>query len=177
VINLHYLTAHCTTVLPHKMAMVLRPQIRHVTSDHIDYTIAISISDSSSVRYRGDHISYDIVHERTSDACAAHTPQRLRLIDVARRAHRPWLSLFHVPCGRPIMQRIGSLGWGLGDGSCTSSGLNYACRKAHCTRRTAQCQSRNDINTAAPVQCPVSTHSDISASVANTCWQSVSSIN
>jgi len=75
------------------------------------------------------------------------------LIDVARRAHRPWLPLSHISCGRPIMQRTGSLGWGLGDGSCTSGGLNYACRKAHCTRRTAQCQSRNDINTAAPVQC------------------------
>jgi len=65
------------------------------------------------------------------------------------------------------MQRIGSMGtavlirdsrgmgWGLGDGTCTSVGLNYACRKAQCARRTAQCQSRNDINTAAPVQRPL----------------------
>jgi len=51
--------------------------------------------------------------------------RRLRLIDVARRAHRPWLPLPHVPLGRPIMQRIGSLGWGLGDGSRTSGGLNH----------------------------------------------------
>ena len=118
-------------------------------SDHIDYTIS---------RYRSRiRRAYDIVHERTSHACAAHTLQRrrLRLIDVARRAHRPWLPLSHVPCGRPIMQRTGSLGWGLGDGSRTSGGLNYACRNAHCARRTAQCQSRNDINTAAPVQCPL----------------------
>jgi len=66
-----------------------------------------------------------------------------------------WLPLPHIPCGRPIMQRIGSLGWGLGDGSCTSGGLNYACRKAYCARRTAYSQSRNDVNTAAPVQCPL----------------------
>jgi len=116
-------------------------------SDHIDYTIA----DSSSVRYRGGHISYDIVHERTSRACAAHIPQRrhLCLIDVACRAHRPWLPLPHIPCGKPIMQ------WGLGGGSRTSGGLNYACRKADCARRTTKCQSRNDINTATPVQCPL----------------------
>ena len=83
--------------------------------------------DSSSVRYRGSHISYDIVHERTSHACTAHMPQRrrLRLIDVARHAHRPWLPLPHIPCCRPIMQRIGSLGWGLGDGSHASGGLNH----------------------------------------------------
>ena len=85
----------------------------------------------------------------TSRACAAHIPQRL--IDVARRAHRPWLPLPHVPCSRPIMQRLGSLGWGLGDGSCTSGGLNYACRKAHCARLYRVV----DINTAAPVQCPL----------------------
>jgi len=60
--------------------------------------------------------------------------RRLRLIDVAQRAHRPWLSLPHIPCGRPIMQRIGSLGWGLGEGSHTSGGLNYAYRKADCAR-------------------------------------------
>jgi len=65
-----------------------------------------------SLRYRGGHISYDIVHEHTSRACSAHIPQRrrLRLIDVTRHAHRPWLPLPHIPCGRPIMQRIGSLG-------------------------------------------------------------------
>jgi len=100
---------------------------------------------------------YDIVQERTSRACAAHIPQRrrLRLIDVACHAHRPWLPLPHIPCGKPIMQRIGSLGWGLGDGSCSSDGLNYVCRKAHCACRTVQCQSRSDINTATPVQCPL----------------------
>ena len=61
--------------------------------------IAISIADSSSVRYHGGHISYDIVHECTSHACAAHILQqwRLRLIDVTRRAHRPWLPLPHIP--------------------------------------------------------------------------------
>jgi len=32
-----------------------------------------------------------------------------------------WLPLPHFPCGRPIMQCIGSLGWGLWDGSCTSA--------------------------------------------------------
>jgi len=75
------------------------------------------------VRYRArTHISH---------ACTAHIPQRrrLRLIAVACRAHRPWLPLPHIPCGRPIMQCIGSLGRGLGDGSCTSGGLNYVCRK------------------------------------------------
>ena len=83
-------------------------------SDHIDYTIS---------RYRSRiRQAYDIVaavyrtissvHERMSRACAAHILQRLHLIDVARRAHRPWLPLPHVPCGRPIMQRIGSLGRG-----------------------------------------------------------------
>jgi len=48
--------------------------------------------------------SYDIVHECTSFACAAYIRQRrrLRLIDVACRAHHPWLPLPHVPCGRPI---------------------------------------------------------------------------
>ena len=103
-------------------------------SDHIDYTI--STADSSSVRYRAGHISYDIVHERMSRAYAAHIPQRrcLRLIDVAHRAHRPWLPLPHIACGRPIMQRTGSLGWGLQYGSRTSGGLNYACRKADCAR-------------------------------------------
>ena len=92
-----------------------------------------------------------------SRTCGARIPQqrRLRLIDFARRAHHPWLPLPHVPWGRPIMQRIGSLGWGLGDGSCTSGGLNYACRKAHCACRTTWCQSRNDINTATPVHCPL----------------------
>jgi len=108
------------------------------TSDHID--IAILIADSSSVRYRGVHISYDIVHERTSLTYTAHIPkqQRLHLIDVvSRRAHRPWLPLPHIPCGRPIMQRIGSLWWGLGNGSRASGGLNYACRKAHCACHTA----------------------------------------
>jgi len=76
---------------------------------------------------------------RMSLACAARILQwwRLRLIDVACRAHCPWLPLRHIPCGRPIMQSIGSLGWGLGNGSCASGGLNYACRKAHCARRTA----------------------------------------
>jgi len=105
----------------------------HHISDRIDYTI-------SRIRRAYDiMVLYDIVHERMSRACAAHILQRrhLSLIDVARRAHRPWLPLPHVPCGRPIMQRIGSLGWGLGDGSHASGGLNYACRKAHCARRTA----------------------------------------
>jgi len=65
------------------------------------------------------------MHERTSRACAVHMLQqrRLRLIDVARRAHRAWLPLPHVPCGTPIMQRIGRLGWGLGEGSRTSGRL------------------------------------------------------
>ena len=35
-------------------------------------------------------MSYDIAHERTSRAYAAHIPQRLHLIDVTRLAHRPW---------------------------------------------------------------------------------------
>jgi len=104
-------------------------------SDHIDYTISRYRSRiHRSVRYRGGRILYDIIHERTSHACAAHIPQQrhLRLIDVARRAHHPWLPPPHLTYSRPIMQRIGSLGWGLGDG--TSGGLNYACRKADCAR-------------------------------------------
>ena len=128
-----------------------------VCSDHIDYTIS---------RYRSwIHRVYDIVvaiyrmisctNECTSLTCTAHMPQQRRLIDVACLAYRLWLPLPHVPCRRPIMQRIASLRWGLGDGSCTSGGLNYACRKAHCARRTAQCQSRDDINTVMPVQCPL----------------------
>jgi len=69
-----------------------------------------------------------------SCACAARILQqwRLRLIDVACCAHRPWLPwlpLPHIPCGRPIMQCIGSLGWGLGDGSCTSGGLKLCMQK------------------------------------------------
>jgi len=87
----------------------------------------------------GGHISYDIVHERTSRACAAHILQRrrLRLIDVARRAHRPWtgslcLTFLAVDLSCSALGACGG-----GDGSCTSGGLNYACRKAHCARRTA----------------------------------------
>ena len=56
------------------------------TSDHIDnrlHDIAISIADSSSVRYRVGHISYDIVNE-----CTSCQRRRLHLIDVACRAHR-----------------------------------------------------------------------------------------
>jgi len=35
VTNLHHLTTHSTTVLPHKMAVVLRPQICDVTSPYV----------------------------------------------------------------------------------------------------------------------------------------------
>jgi len=89
-------------------------------SDHINYMIS---------RYRSRiHRAYDIVaaiyrtmscmnarlaegatdgvhgDRRQSDADAAHILQqrRLRLIDVDLHAHRPWLPLPHVPCGRPI---------------------------------------------------------------------------
>jgi len=33
--NLYHLTTHSTTVLPHKMAIVLRPQIYDVTSPYV----------------------------------------------------------------------------------------------------------------------------------------------
>jgi len=110
----------------------------HRTSDHVDHTIS---------RYRSRiHRAYDIVVAiyrtiscmNTSRACAAHAPQwqHLHLIDVTCRAHHPWLPLPDIRCGRPMMQHIGSMGWGLGDGSCTSGGLKYACRKAHCAHRT-----------------------------------------
>jgi len=33
--NLHHLTTHSTTVLPHKMAIVLRPQICDVISPYV----------------------------------------------------------------------------------------------------------------------------------------------
>ena len=115
-----------------------RTSSSHRTSDHVDHTIS---------RYRSRiHRAYDIVVAiyrtiscmNTSHACAAHAPQwqHLHLIDVTCRAHHPWLPLPHIRCGGPMMQHIGSLGWGLGDGSCTSGGIKYACRKAHCAHRT-----------------------------------------
>jgi len=121
------------------------------TIDHIDYTIS---------RYRSRiHREYDIVagiyrtisctNARLARALLTYRSGGVCLIDVAYRAHRPWLPLPHVPWGRHIMQ------WGLGDGSRTSGRLNYACRKADCARHTVKCQSRNDINTATPVQCPL----------------------
>jgi len=33
--NLHHLTSHSTTVLPHKMEIVFRPQICNVTSPYV----------------------------------------------------------------------------------------------------------------------------------------------
>ena len=81
-------------------------------------------------------------HARThvSRVRCSHTAAAASASDCCRLPCTPsmdWLPLPHVPCGRPIMQCIGSLGWGLGDGSCASGALNYACRKAHCARRTA----------------------------------------
>ena len=102
------------------------------------------------VRYRArTHVS----RVRCSHTAAAASGG-LRLIDVACRAHRPWLFLSHIPCGRPIMQRIGSLGWGLGDGSCISGGLNCV-QKGPLWSSYPAVKSRNDVNTAAPVQCPL----------------------
>jgi len=33
--DIHHLTTHCTTVLPHKMEIVLRPEICDVTSPYV----------------------------------------------------------------------------------------------------------------------------------------------
>jgi len=80
-------------------------------------------------------------HARThiSRALCSHTAAAASASDWCRRssAHHPWLPLPHIPSSRPIMKHTGSLGWGLGDGSPTSGGLRYLCRKAHCARRTA----------------------------------------
>ena len=81
-------------------------------SDHIDYTIS---------RYQSRICqAYDVVAAiyRTISctnaclACAllAYQRRRLRLIDVvARHAHRPWLPVPHIPCGRPVMQHISDM--------------------------------------------------------------------
>jgi len=53
----------------------------------------------------------------------------------------PWLPLSHIPCGRPIMQRIGSLGWGLGDGICTSGGLNCVQKDRLCSSYRVESKS------------------------------------
>jgi len=39
--NLHHLTTHSTTVLPHKMAIALRPQICYVISPYVLHRTAI----------------------------------------------------------------------------------------------------------------------------------------
>jgi len=121
----------------------LTQNVTSTCSDHIDYTISRYWSrirrayDIVAAIYRTISVQYRARTHVSRVRCSHTQRRRLCLIAVACRAHRPWRLLSHVPCGRPIMQRIGSLGWGLGDGSCSSGGLNYACRKAHCARRTA----------------------------------------
>jgi len=106
---------------------------RDMSSDHIDYTIS---------RYRSRiHWAYDIVTaiyrtiSCTNARLCSHTAAAASASDWRRLPCKPSVApSASRSCGRPIMQRIGSLGWGLGNGSRTSGGLNYAYRKADCAR-------------------------------------------
>ena len=76
-------------------------------------------------------------HARTHVSCVrcSHTAAAASASDWCRLPCKPSVApSASRSCGRPIMQRIGSLGWGLGNGSRTSGGLNYAYRKADCAR-------------------------------------------
>jgi len=125
--------------------------------------------DSSSVRYRGGHVSYNIVHERTSRACTAHILQRhrLRLIIVTRHAHCPWLALPHVLCGRPY----DAAHWEPGVGTW---GRHQWWAKL-CMQKGPLCSSYRVVSKSLWYQhcnaCPVSTHSDINSSIKNSYWQ------
>jgi len=48
--NLHHLTTHSTTMLPYKMAIVLRPQICDVISPYV-YVQFAELADCMYVRY------------------------------------------------------------------------------------------------------------------------------
>jgi len=73
------------------------------TRDHIDY--AISIADSSTLRYCGAQGSDDIVHECTCHACVAHghRPQQLHKCTYGVNAHRPTCRLFNKQCTTAII--------------------------------------------------------------------------
>jgi len=119
-------------------------------SDHIDYTISwyqsrihraydiVATTYRTILRYHA--WTHDIMHERTSRVCCSHTAMAASASDWCRLPCTPSVapSASHsLRYTYHAVHCIGSLGWKLGDGSCTSGGLNYACRKAHCARCTA----------------------------------------
>jgi len=66
-----------------------------------------------------------------------------------------WLPLPRVPCGRPIMQRIGSLEWGLQGRQLHQWWAKRCAERPTVLFISRSVRSRNDINTATPVQCPL----------------------
>jgi len=93
----------------------LTPLSLLATSDHLNYTIS---------RYQsGIHRAYDIVaaiyrtisctNARLSRMRCSHTAAAASASDWCRSPCTPSVAPSHVPRGRPITQRTGSLGWGL----------------------------------------------------------------